>query len=43
VQRLQFELSKHGLHWDTLDADISVDGLLLRQADAIRRGVQQPA
>ena len=42
-QRLQFELSKHGLHWDALDEDISVEGLLAGQADVTRRGVQQPA
>ena len=42
-QRLQFELSKSGLHWDALDEDISVEGLLAGQADVSRRGVQQPA
>ncbi len=42
-QRLQFELSKSGLHWDALDEDISVEGLLVGQADVTRRRVQQPA
>lgn len=27
-QRLQVELSRHGLHWDALDEDLSVAGLL---------------
>ena len=27
-QRAQVELSKHGLHWDALNEDISVAGLL---------------
>ena len=27
-QRAQVELSKNGLHWDALDEDISVEGLL---------------
>lgn len=26
--RNDFELSKRGIHWDNLDEDISVDGLL---------------
>ena len=35
-QRLKFELSGGGtgIHWDELDEDISVAGLLLGQADA---------
>lgn len=32
-QRLQVELSRHGLHWDTLDEDISVAGLLAGAPD----------
>ena len=32
-QRNQFELSQRGIHWDTLDEDISVDGLLAGRAD----------
>ncbi|MFB4614303.1 DUF2442 domain-containing protein, partial [Enterobacter hormaechei subsp. steigerwaltii] len=27
-QRDQFELSARGIHWDDLDEDISVDGLI---------------
>jgi hypothetical protein len=42
-QRLQFELSKSGLHWEALAADISVEGLLFGQADTTKRGLQQPA
>jgi hypothetical protein len=38
AQRLQFELSKSGLHWDALDEDISVEGLLVGQADVTKRG-----
>jgi len=30
-QRAQVELSKDGLHWDALDEDISVAGLLAGQ------------
>lgn len=33
-QRSQFEISPRGLHWDELDEDISVDGLLAGQGDA---------
>ena len=36
-QRLQVELSSTGLHWDALDEDISVAGLLAGQGDATRR------
>ena len=31
--RADFELSIHGIHWDCLDEDISVRGLLLGQGD----------
>ncbi len=31
--RADFELSVHGIHWDSLDEDISVRGLLLGQGD----------
>jgi hypothetical protein len=37
AQRAQVELSKGGLHWDALDEDISVSGLLLGQPDLSRR------
>ena len=34
LQRSQFEISQRGLHWDELDEDISVDGLLAGHGDA---------
>ena len=42
-QRAQLELSKSGLHWDALDEDISVAGLLTGQPDLSRRGTHLPA
>ncbi|MDO8252712.1 MAG: DUF2442 domain-containing protein [Rhodoferax sp.] len=42
-QRAQVELSKNGLHWDALDEDISVAGLLAGQPDLSRRGTRQTA
>jgi hypothetical protein len=35
-QRGQFELSANGIHWDELDEDISVAGLLAGRGDATR-------
>lgn len=35
-QREQVELSRYGLHWDALDEDISVAGLLAGQGDMTR-------
>ena len=32
-QRAQFELSACGIHWEALDEDISVDGLLAGHGD----------
>ena len=32
-QRSHFELSQRGIHWEALDEDISVDGLLAGRAD----------
>ena len=32
-QRTQCELSPRGIHWEALDEDISVDGLLAGQGD----------
>jgi hypothetical protein len=32
-QRVKFELSPRGIHWDTLDEDISIDGLLSGHGD----------
>lgn len=40
-QRAQVELSRNGLHWDALDEDISVAGLLAGQPDLSRRIVHQ--
>ena len=42
-QRAQVELSKNGMHWDALDEDISVAGLLAGQPDLSRRGSHQSA
>ena len=36
-QRMQVELSSTGVHWDALDEDISVAGLLAGHGDATRR------
>jgi Protein of unknown function (DUF2442) len=35
-QRAQVELSPRGLHWESLDEDISVDGLLAGIGDLTR-------
>jgi len=32
-QREQYELSIHGIHWDALDEDISIQGLLAGRGD----------
>jgi hypothetical protein len=32
-QRIQFELSPRGIHWEALDEDISIDGLLAGHGD----------
>jgi hypothetical protein len=32
-QRAQFELSPRGIHWESLDEDISIDGLLAGHGD----------
>ena len=42
-QRAKVELSQGGLHWDALDEDISVAGLLAGQRDLSARGSRQPA
>jgi hypothetical protein len=39
-QRAKVELSKSGLHWDALNEDISVAGLLASQCDLTSRGTQ---
>ena len=41
-QRAKVELSKGGLHWDVLDEDISVAGLLAGQPDLSRRANHLP-
>lgn len=41
-QRAQVELSKSGLHWDALDEDISIAGLLAGQPDLSQRKTQLP-
>lgn len=43
AQRAMVELSTGGLHWDALDEDISVAGLLAGQPDVSRRSTQQAA
>lgn len=37
AQLADFELSPRGIHWDALDEDISVDGLLVGRGDQTRR------
>lgn len=42
-QRAQFELSPRGIHWEALDEDISIDGLLAGHGDMTHgRLVTQP-
>ena len=41
-QRLAYEIIHDGLHWDALDEDISVAGLLAGQPDLSRRGTHLP-
>ncbi|ALK08886.1 DUF2442 domain-containing protein [Blastochloris viridis] len=36
-QRAEVEISRNGLHWDALDEDISVAGLLVGRGDMTRR------
>jgi len=33
-QRSRYELNRHGIHWESIDEDISVDGLLAGRSDA---------
>lgn len=40
AQRENYELSRRGLHWDELDEDISVDGLLAGRGDQTHRPPQ---
>lgn len=43
AERAQFELSPRGIHWDALDEDISVDGLLAGHGDRTRGPATNPA
>jgi hypothetical protein len=36
-QRLAYEISRNGLHWEDLDEDISIAGLLAGRGDQTRR------
>lgn len=36
-QRADYELSPRGIHWDALDEDISVEGILAGRGDQTRR------
>lgn len=36
-ERLQYEISRSGLHWDALDEDISISGLLAGRGDQTGR------
>jgi hypothetical protein len=38
AQRAAVELSPYGLHWEEIDEDISVDGLLAGRGDATGMG-----
>lgn len=42
-QRAMVELSKGGLHWDALNENISVAGLLAGQPDLSHRGTRRAA
>ena len=42
-QRNQFELSPRGIHWEALDEDISVDGLLASHGDRTHGRLIVPA
>jgi hypothetical protein len=37
-QRQDVELSRRGLHWEALDEDVSIDGLLAGRGDMTRAG-----
>jgi hypothetical protein len=42
-QRAQFELSPRGIHWDALDEDVSIDGLLAGYGDLTHGRLVTPA
>jgi hypothetical protein len=35
-QRSRYELSRNGIHWEAIDEDISVDGLLAGRGDVTK-------
>jgi hypothetical protein len=41
-QRAQFELTPRGIHWEELDEDISIDGLLAGRGDLTRGRLVAP-
>ena len=41
-ERVQFELSPRGIHWEALDEDISIDGLLAGHGDLTHGRVVTP-
>ncbi|HTO80120.1 MAG TPA: DUF2442 domain-containing protein [Methylocystis sp.] len=42
-QRLAFEISRGGLHWEALDEDISVEGLLAGRGDQTKHQSEAPS
>lgn len=42
-QRARFELSPRGIHWEALDEDISIDGLLAGHGDRTHGRLVAPA
>lgn len=38
AQRAQVEIGNRGLHWEAIDEDVSVDGLLAGRGDQTRLG-----
>jgi hypothetical protein len=40
AQRKKFEIGRHGLHWDELDEDISIEGLIAGRGDQTTRRKQ---
>lgn len=42
-QRAQFEISPRGIHWDALDENISIDGLLAGHGDRAQGRLVAPA
>lgn len=43
AQRAQFELSPRGMHWEGIDEDISIDGLLAGHGDLTHGRLVAPA